>query len=381
MTPLHLLVHQAREAASNLGRRGTACAPDAVLRGPAYRRRRSLIENLRTAVQAVSALVVLWMGIQFAAWAHALEQGRIAGTRPPGVEGFLPISALISLRHLFLTGEISRVHPAGLALLVLILANGLLLKRSFCSWICPVGTISESLESASRFTFRRRISLPRALDIPLRSLKYLLLAFFAYAIFVKMAPAEVDRFINSPYNKVADLKMLRFFAHPAPLTLKVLLVLVVASFAVPYAWCRYLCPYGALLGVLSLLSPVRIKRHADACIDCGLCTKACPSRLQVDRADRVRSDECFGCLSCVAACPVPAALRLETPGRRGRIVRPLVFAALVAGLFFGGIGIAKLAGVWKTGITGQEYLRRAQEMNGPTYTHARGQVPDYGPAD
>ncbi|HPK65543.1 MAG TPA: electron transporter YccM, partial [Thermoanaerobaculia bacterium] len=67
-------------------------------------------------------------------------------------------------------------------------------------------------------------------------------------------------------------------------------------------------------------------RHAPSCIDCGLCARACPARLPVDRLARVRSDECSGCLSCVADCPVPRALRLEAPSPLRRPLRPAVAA-------------------------------------------------------
>jgi polyferredoxin len=352
-----------------------------VLKGKPLRKRKNRIESIRLGVQVISLVTVLWIGFRFYLWAHAMEQGRLEGFRPPGVEGFLPISALISLRHLFLTGEASRVHPAGLVLLVLILANGLLLKRSFCSWICPVGTISESLSSIGHKLTRRRLRLPTAIDYPLRGLKYLLLAFFLYAVFVKMSPPEITRFLNSPYNKVADIKMLEFFVHPSSFTVNVLLGLVVLSTVIPYFWCRYLCPYGAFLAGLSLLSPVKIRRDPQSCIDCGLCTKACPAHLKVDKLTRVDSDECFGCNSCVAACPVPIALSMGLPGRRRRTFSPTVYALLVAGLFFGGIGLAKLAGYWRNQITSEEYLRRTSEINGPQYTHIRGRVPEYGPQD
>ena len=53
--------------------------------------------------------------------------------------------------------------------------------------------------------------------------------------------------------------------------------MVVASVFVQNFWCRYLCPYGALLGLTSLLSPLRIRREPAACIDCAKCAKACPS--------------------------------------------------------------------------------------------------------
>jgi len=385
-----------------------------ILKGAQLRRRRQRIENLRLGVQLLSLAVIVWIGAQFTHWVLSMEKGIPAGSRPPGVEGFLPISALISLRHLFETGQASRVHPAGLVILVLIAANALLLKRSFCSWICPVGTISESLAGMGSSLWRRRIKLPRFLDYPLRSIKYLLLAFFLHAVFIKMTPPEIATFLNSPYNKVADIKMLHFFLHPSTLTLQVLGVLLLLSFVVPYFWCRYLCPYGALLGGLSLLSPLKIRRDATACIDCGLCARACPANLKVDRLRRVDSDECIGCVSCVASCPVPAALQMSAPapswfrsrraagapsGRRPsddgrpwpwsgrvacsphRVVRPIVFGALVVLLFFGGIGVAKLAGHWQTEITEAEYQRRIPEVESPKYGHARGQVPEYSAGD
>ena len=86
---------------------------------------------------------------------HGLQAGLAVGERPPGVEGFLPIAALLSLRHLFTTGEVHAVHPAGLVILVLILLMGFLAKKAFCSWACPVGTLSEMLASVGRRLFGR----------------------------------------------------------------------------------------------------------------------------------------------------------------------------------------------------------------------------------
>jgi polyferredoxin len=189
-----------------------------------------------------------------------------------------------------------------------------------------------------------------------------------------MTAADVGAFLDAPYSRVADIKMLRFFEHLSPTAAIVLGALVPLSIVVPYFWCRYLCPYGALLGLLSLLSPLKVTRHAKSCIDCGLCARACPSHLAVDRSSRVRSDECVGCLSCVAACPVPRALRVETPRPWRRAVRPTAFAALVLAVFAGGILAARVAGYWRTSISDDEYLARIQELDAPQYTHAQGQV-------
>ena len=351
----------------DLDRDGSA----AVLKGRAYRARRQRIRLLRHAVQGLFLALVLWIGFDFVRWVRGLEAGRIVGSRPPGVDGFLPISGLMSLRHLFHTGEISPVHPAALVILLLVIGMSLVVKKAFCAWTCPVGAISEALDALSRRLFRRRLSLPRWLDLPLRSLKYLLLGFFVWAIFFRMTPALVGEFLGSPYNRVADIKMLYFFESLSPFALKVLAGLGVLSLLVPYAWCRYLCPYGALLGISSLLAPFKIVRHASSCIDCGLCARACPARLPVDRLARVRSDECSGCLSCVADCPVPRALRLEAPSPLRRPLRPAIAAVALVALFGLGVLAARLTGNWQNDVPAAEYLHRIHELDGPQYDHLR----------
>lgn len=346
-----------------------------ILKGPELRARRRRIEWTRHAVQAGFLLTICLIGWQFTRWVHGLQVGQTVGTRPPGVEGFLPIAALLSLRHLFSTGEVHPVHPAGLVIFVLILLMGFLAKKAFCSWACPVGTVSEVLASVGRRLFRRTLSLPRWLDLPLRSLKYLLLLFFAHAIFVTMTGTDIADFLDSPYNRVADVKMLYFFERLSPFALKVLIGLGVASVVIPYSWCRYLCPYGALLGFVSLFSPLKVTRDAESCIDCSLCTKACPSRLPVERLTRVSSDECIGCISCVAACPVPRALRVEAPAPWRRAVRPAAFAALVVGLFVGGVVLARATGTWHNVIGNEEYAHRIRTIDSPAYAHDKGRVP------
>jgi polyferredoxin len=356
-----------------------ASASTIVLKGPALRARRLRIESSRHLAQTGFLVTVLLIGWQFSRFVHGLEAGRVVGTRPPGVEAFLPIAALLSLRHLFSTGSVHPVHPAGLVILLLALALGLLAKRAFCSWVCPIGTISEALAALSLRLFRRKLSLPRFIDLPLRSLKYLLLFFFVYVVFFQMGPASVALFLDSPYNRVADVKMLYFFEQIGSFGLKVLLGLVGLSIVIPYFWCRYLCPYGALLGAASLFSLLKVTRHAPSCIDCNLCTKACPAHLPVARLARVTSDECFGCLSCVAACPVPRALRVETPSPWRRAVRPAQFAFLVVLVFVGGTLLARSLGLWRNSITAGEYEQSIRAIDSPEFTHEGASVPDRTP--
>jgi len=310
----------------------------------------------RAVVQVAYLVLCLWIGAEFALFMRwGASGGRAAYVpHPAGAEGFLPISALLSLKHWFLTGQIHPVHPAGLFILVAILAMGLLLKKAFCSWICPVGTLSEALWLLGRKGLGRNLALPRWADAPLRGVKYLLLGFFLWAIWNMDGPV-LEAFLDSPFNAVADIRMYWFFAHLSGLALGTVLALAALSLLVQNLWCRYLCPYGALLGLLSLASPLRVTRGKRTCIDCRLCTRACPARIQVHRANRVGSDECTACYRCVAACPVKDTLHVRAPG--GKAVPGWVFGMLAAGLFTAVTGGAMLFGHWRTALHRQDYLQ------------------------
>lgn len=334
---------------------------------------------VRLAVQVGFVGLCVWIGVEFHRFFQwGISQGALPyAERPPGVEGFLPISALIGAKHWLTTGTIDRVHPAALFILLAIVLLSLAVKKAFCSFLCPIGTLSEYMWRLGRLAYRKSLSLPRWLDYPLRSLKYALLLFFVVSI-ARMDLPTLDAFIGSPYNKVADIKMYLFFADLSGLALKVIVILAVLSVFIKNPWCRYLCPYGALLGVVGLLSPSKVTRDAGRCITCQRCTRACPASIRVHDSRRVSSDECTSCMECVAACPVRDALAIRA--HRMTLSAPRI-AALVLGIFLGVTGLAMASGHWKNAISQAEYRFRFGRLDHPTYQHARGSVPAYGPND
>jgi polyferredoxin len=322
------------------------------------RRRGDSSQQIRLASQVLFGAIAVVVGIQFVMWVRYFEH---AGTttkvaRPGGVDAWLPIAALMNLKTFVLTGQVPQIHPAGMFMLIAFLSISLLYRKAFCSWICPVGTISEWLWQTGRLWFRRTLTPPRWLDIPLRGLKYILLALFLYVVITMPVP-ELRAFLSSPYGLVADVKMLDFFRHMGQATAIVLALLVATSMVVKNAWCRFLCPYGALMGLVALVSPTRITRNADACIDCAKCTKACPAGLPVDTLLSVHSAECTACMSCVAVCPAAGALDLSMgAGRNRSVVTPWALAAGVAILFGGIVAFAKWNGYWHTPLPDSLYF-------------------------
>ena len=320
------------------------------------KRSRPLVRRLRAAVQWSIFAVTVWGGIDLYRFVRQIEAGRVPSfTKPLSPEGFLPIGSFMSFKLWVTTGLIDTVHPAGLMLFTAALALSLLLKKSFCGWICPVGTLSELLGTTGRRIAGRLLTTPRWLDVPLRSLKYALMGFFLWIILVKMPAAGIGAWLQTDYWKIADLKMLGFFRHPTALATGILGALAVLSLVTRNFWCRYLCPYGALLGLLSFGAAVKVQRNEAECTHCHRCTKNCPALLPVEKLGRVRSPECLGCLTCVSRCPAPGALEAALPNRR--TVAPALYAALVAVIFWGIIAAARFTGHWEAGVSPAEYLR------------------------
>src|SRR6478672_3807548 len=145
------------------------------------RRDHDYSQQLRHFFQAVFLVLNLYLGTLFYFWVRQFEGSahRIA-TRPPGVEGWLPIAGMMNFKYWALTGNVPSVHPAAMFLLVTFVVIAFLFRKAFCSWLCPVGTISEFIGKLGKKLFGRNFCLPRWIDVPLRGLKSVLLGFFVW---------------------------------------------------------------------------------------------------------------------------------------------------------------------------------------------------------
>lgn len=320
-------------------------------------------QRLRKIYQFAFLLLNVWIGAEFYLWVSQFETASAGITlaRPAGVDGWLPIAGLMNFKYWCLTHHVPTIHPAAMFLLLTFVSISFLFRKAFCSWLCPVGTISEWLWRAGRKMFRRNFRMPRWLDVPLRGLKYLLLGFFVWAV-AGMSAATIREFMHSPFGIIADVKMLDFFQSLALTGIVVLTMLVLGSVVFQNFWCRYLCPYGALLGLTSRFSPLRIRRNENSCIDCAKCARACPSLLPVDKLAVIHSTECTGCLACVSVCPAENALALSLPGvfasgSKTRRMPAWAMAVGIAVLFFGVVGFAKSAGFWRSNVPRATYQR------------------------
>ena len=397
-------------------------------------------QKLRWSVQIAFIIVVLVIGWQFYTFVKYCESGGkgFYMPRPPGVESFLPISALMGTKYFFGTGKINPIHPAGFVIFGTLLLTAIFYRRGFCGWICPIGLISEwewrlgdrllkklpqrvshaikhfptritaglsliftpivglltievlTMESFKSpvfvyltpafilamvlpFVVPRRFWSDNVNDTIARAWKYSILAFFIQVIIIKMPIAQLEvMYTKVPFVRVADVKMLKFFTNMSGMALSVILAILIISLVNKNFWCRFFCPYGALLGIIAYASPMRITRDTGKCIDCGKCTRACAMHILVEKKKHVLTHECVACYDCVNACPVNGALDMKLVGDRKKIHYGL-YAIMLVGLYVAVTNTARATGHWYTKINDAEYILRISELNEPKYLHKAGQ--------
>jgi len=314
-------------------------------------------QEWRFLIQVTFVLLSIWIGIDFYFFNHYLvTEGQAAfHSRPPGVDAYLPISAVLSLIYFFKTGIIHPVHPAGLALFISFLLMSFVFAKSFCSWICVFGTLSEKLADFGEFVFKRKLKIPKLLDTILRGLKYLLLIFMAYA-FLGMTTPVLKTFLDGNFNKICDIRMYDFFAEISKLTILVFSILIILSIVFRGFWCRYLCPFGALMNIMGLLSPNKIRRNSLSCINCSKCSDVCPSFIKVDSLKTVIADECSSCMKCIDICPVKDTLMIKPIVSKKAISKKWVAISVVL-IFLSITSIAMILGKWQNNVTKEEYLK------------------------
>lgn len=315
------------------------------------------VRTIRAVVQGCFLLWVIGIGIRFGMFINSVESGKAPlVSRPPGVEGFLPIGALTSLKYWLVSGTIHPVHPAALVIFLTVMLMSLFTKKSFCSWICPVGTLSETVHKLGRQVLGRNFHIWLWLDLLLRGIKYLLLLMFVIFILLGMSAEALVKFLDAPYWAVSDVKMLQFFTRMSGATMVILASLTCLSIVYKMFWCRYLCPYGALLGLLSIVSPFKIRRDASGCTGCQRCTAACPSRLAVHSSTAVSSPECTGCLTCVTHCPERDVLAMR-PAFWKQPLPIWAFPFAVMLIFTAGVTAGMVTGHWNSSLSYADYQR------------------------
>jgi polyferredoxin len=248
---------------------------------------------------------------------HTLAESggiRIPFVANASLHAVCPFGGVETLYRFVTTGTfVQKVHQASFVLMIIGLALAILFGPAFCGWICPLGTIQELVSKLGRRIFRRRFNhlVPARLDRVLRYLRYGVLVF---VLFMTARTAQLVFSNVDPY-----FALFNFWTSEASIAgLAVLGVTLMLSLVVERPWCKYACPYGAVLGIANLFRVFSIRRNEATCRDCGACSARCPMNIPVDSQMVVRDHQCISCLECTseAVCPVAKTVQFATRGAK-----------------------------------------------------------------
>ena len=221
----------------------------------------------------------------------------------PGAIGACPLGALQNA----IAASNAKVPAYMLGILLL---YGLLLGRTVCGWLCPMGLIQELCYKTptpklkkSRATqvlscFKYFILIVLVIIIP-RWYSYQMLPLPAFCKYICPAGTleGAIRLLSNPLNrdKLSLLNVL--FTNK----FIILVAFLCASVFIYRFFCRFFCPLGAIYGLFSKLAVIGVKVEKSACTDCGRCVSRCKMDIR-----RVGDHECIHCGECIDACPTGA---------------------------------------------------------------------------
>jgi polyferredoxin len=228
-----------------------------------------------------------------------------------------PFGGVVSIYQVVTAATfVKKVHQASFILMGIGFVLALLFGPVFCGWVCPMGTVQEWVGKLGKKLLGKRYNriVPASVDRILRYLRYAVLAWVLVmtALTGKLAFEAYD-----PYWTLFNL----WSSEVAWTGYAILAAVLGLSLFVERPFCKYGCPYGAVLGVFNLFRIFGVKRNPPTCTNCKACDKACPMNIVVsgkkgrvkDHAGRVRDHQCITCMECTSerACPVAETVEVK----------------------------------------------------------------------
>lgn len=183
---------------------------------------------------------------------------------------------------------------------VLLLTLGF--KRVFCGYMCPLGALGEASRWLGGKLGVKPIEPRPAIGRGLSLLKYIILAGVLWGTF-----AATDLVIRhgDPCFAMIGSGTNEKVAWTAFVALG---LLIAGSLFIWMPFCRWFCPFAAVLNIVSRLGLTRVHRDANTCVACGRCSRVCPMRIDVAGSVKVTNASCIACGECLQACPVKRTL-------------------------------------------------------------------------
>ncbi|CAH2212804.1 4Fe-4S binding protein [Tepidibacter aestuarii] len=298
---------------------------------------KTLIKKKQTTTKIIRYIILIasLLFVAYKGYMHQVLGGGSDGS--PSIHALCPYGALESFYLLFAQGIfIEKIFSGTMVLLLITIILSIIFKRSFCGLICPFGALQEFMSILGQKIFKKKFIMPDKIDKLLRYLKYFILlitAVFAWKTgelwMSSYDPWSAYAHMFGEFEEVIDENLIGFI---------ILIITLVGSILYDRFFCKYLCPMGAFLGIISKISPNKIVKNKSKCINCKICSKKCPANINIAELKEINSAECLNCQTCTLLCPIPGALENK---QLKKTMTPIVLIISVITIYFGGITVAK----------------------------------------
>jgi len=262
--------------------------------------------TIRLAVQIFFLLLIILFSINHYREENGLEPLLLGSA---SLHAICPFGGVVSSYTYFTGGTfVKKTHASSFILMWLVLLLTIVFGPVFCGWVCPLGSVQEFIGKIGTKLFKKKYNrfIPAGIDTYLRYLRYVVLGLVLYetAVVGTLVFADYD-----PYFALFNA----WSGEVAWTAFAILAITLAGALFVERPFCKYACPYGAVLGIFNTFKIVKLSRNTNTCTDCKRCDRVCPMNITPADDKNVRNHQCITCLECTSEieCPVSDALLLK----------------------------------------------------------------------
>ncbi|WP_373898101.1 4Fe-4S binding protein [Haloimpatiens sp. FM7315] len=287
---------------------------------------------------------------------HQVKGGGPNGA--PSVDAMCPFGGLETLFSLIKDGTyLKKIEPSSFIILICVILLTVLFGRIFCGYICPLGTIQSLINKLGKKLKIKQIKLNGKIHKVLQFAKYFVLAIVLVTTY---RAGELILRTMDPWATFMHFGSGTEIFTEFLMGFIILMLIFITSLFIERAWCRYFCPLGAFLSLISVFRIFKVKRNSSTCVNCKKCTRNCPMGLEVHNSSSTNSMECISCGECITECPKENVLEMKK-GKSKLSFKAIGFSIILVMVLV--IGGAKAIGKFEVAQGNKEVLTEKGVLN------------------